>query len=619
MKSLVVVSHPARSLAVIRWAAKFAYIRGGSLTILCCEFGGTEKTPTPIHEDPDPNESVLIRKAREAALELKEMSVEIVAMCHPQPSRVIVDLMENEEDLGLLVVGTDYELGRENPGNRMARYLLHFAPCDVLLLDPGDHDGTSCQQILVPMGMRLESFALHTAIGFAKKWKSRIVPLEIGSYFGSDSQQVAERAIANRLKDEGIEPSSVIQPMVTLSGNKWQGIVDKSRKCDLVLLGASADRALTRMRQAERKRGDHKVNRGSIGLLRPEKLDIKKPWSKIGGLLTDWLPTLRAGERINLFDRLHVGARWNVDFILMVSLSTAIASLGLIQDSVAVVIGAMVVAPLMTPLIGAGMSLVQGNILFLRDSLRAMAYGVATALSISMLIGMIVPLEELTPQILARGAPTLLDLGVALLSGIAAAYAMARPTLLGALAGVAIAAALVPPLASVGIAITHGDWGIAEGAGILFITNLVAIVLGAACIFGRLGIQGSRHGIGLPLWVRRTFILLILSSVILTAPLGSRLNRQLREGQTRPYTLPVSRTVREAIVARVDQEQDVTFVSASRFGMKSDIDVVVLLAAAKPVTVDFISDLKRVVKVAMEEEVRVEIYVFKNVGVIPEP
>ena len=354
MKSLVVVSHPARSLAVIRWAAKFAYIRSGSLNILCCEFGGIEKPPTLIDETPDPDEADLIRKAREAAEEITEMQVSILAMCHPQPSRIIADHIENQDELGFLVVGADYELGRETPGNRMARYLLHFAPCDTLLLDAGDRDGTRCQQILVPMGMKLESFALHSAIDFAKKWGSKIVPLEIGSYFGSDSQQVAERAIANRLKDEGIEPSSVIQPMISLSGKRWKTIVQKDQESDLVLVGATADRALIRLRQAETQEVDHRGNKGSIGLLRPEKLDIKKPWTKIGSLLTDWLPNLGASERIGLFDRLHMGARWNVDFTLMIGLSTAIASLGLIQDSVAVVIGAMVVAPLMHP------SLVQG-------------------------------------------------------------------------------------------------------------------------------------------------------------------------------------------------------------------------------------------------------------------
>jgi uncharacterized hydrophobic protein (TIGR00271 family) len=614
MKSMVVVSHPQNTLAVIRWAARFAQTRASSLAILCCTFDGPIQLPSPIEEDPAPDEPELILKAREAATELQELQVEIFAMRHPRPERIIVEHIEREEKFTLLSVGINSGLGREDSGNRMARYMLHFAPCDILVLDPGDQDGTGYQQILVPMGMRLESFAFRCAVDFAKKWQSAVVPLEIGSYFGPDSREVAERALANRLKIDGIEPADVIQPLISLSGEKWQSVVHKSRKSDLVLLGASATRALDQLRKVETQMADLKGKRGSIGLLRPKKLGTKKTWFNIWSLLTSWLPTLSAGERIDVFDRLYVGARWNVDFITMISLSTAIASLGLIQDSVAVVIGAMVVAPLMTPLIGAGFSMVQGNMRFFRDSLRAMVYGITAALTISVVIGLITPLEELTPQLLARGAPTLLDLGVALLSGIAAAYAMARPTLLGAMAGVAIAAALVPPLATVGISLTHAEWTTATGAAILFTTNLVAIILGASWIFGRLGIQGTWLGIGLRLWVRRTIILLILSSVFLSAPLGFQLKQQLLAGQTRPYTLPVSQTVYGSVAARVQQEDGVRLISASRFGVKSDTDVTILLAAEKAVGADFVSELKKVVIDAMQEDVQVAVFVFKGVG-----
>ena len=202
--------------------------------------------------------------------------------------------------------------------------------------------------------------------------------------------------------------------------------------------------------------------------------------------------------------------------------------------------------------------------------------------------------EELSPELLARGAPTVIDLAVAFLSGAAAAYALARPSLLGALAGVAIAAALVPPLATVGIAFSEFRWDIVEGAAILFVTNLVAIILGAAFVYRLPGIQGSRLGIRLPLWVRRTVLLLVLLSVALTAPLGYKLADQLIEGQTRPYTLPVSKVIWKAIRDRVHQEHGVTFLSASRFGIEHDIDMVILLTASKPVSAGFISDLKRV-------------------------
>jgi uncharacterized hydrophobic protein (TIGR00271 family) len=328
-----------------------------------------------------------------------------------------------------------------------------------------------------------------------------------------------------------------------------------------------------------------------------------------------WLPVLDAKDRIDLFDRLQVGARWNVDFIMMMCLSTAIASLGLIQNSTAVVIGAMVVAPLMTPLIGSGLALVQGNTSLFRDSLKAMGFGIGAGLFISIFFGFIAPMEALTPELLARGAPTLIDLAVALLSGVAAAYAVARPSLLGALAGVAIAAALVPPLATVGIAFAQGAWKISQGAAILFLTNLVAIILGAAFIYRRLGIQGSRLGVKSPLWMRRTVLTLILIAVLLTAPLGFKLAQQLREGQTRPYTLPVSLSVYQAINKRIHQEYGVTFISAVRFGIKSDTDAAILLSAQKAVFVNLVSDLKQLMNDEMGENVSVAVHVLKEVGV----
>jgi hypothetical protein len=103
--------------------------------------------------------------------------------------------------------------------------------------------------------------------------------------------------------------------------------------------------------------------------------------------------------------------------------------------------------------------------------------------------------------------------------------------------------------------------------------------------------------------------------VILTAPLGYRLAQQLREGQIRPYTLPVSQLVGQAIKERVHQEYGVTFISASRFGVKSDIDIRIVLSSVKPVSINLISDLKKLVNKEMEENVNVAVYVLKEAGV----
>jgi uncharacterized hydrophobic protein (TIGR00271 family) len=543
------------------------------------------------------------------------MEVPLFVMRHTAPARAIIDVIQ-EREIELLCVGMDFSLPRDAIINRLGRRLLRFAPCKMFVLDPGDQDGSRYQRILLPMGLHLRAFALRTAASLAEKLDCTVTPFEVGSYFGTDSREVAHRSLLSKLKDAGIEASKWIKPSVTLTGATWKSVVNKSRDSDLMLTGTTAIRDIRRFRVEERKQIGPEGPRVAIGLVRRWTLEHKPSW--IGMMTTHmfrWLPSLDATDRIDLFDRLQVGARWNIDFMMMMCLSTAIASLGLIQNSTAVVIGAMVVAPLMTPLIGAGLALVQGNTIFFRDSIKAMGFGIGAALLISLFLGFIVPMEQLTPELLARGAPTIIDLGVAFLSGAAAAYAVARPSLLGALAGVAIAAALVPPLATVGISLAEGVWEISEGAAILFATNLVAIILGAAFIYRRLGIQGSRLRKGLPLWGRRTVLFLSLLAVILTAPLGYRLAHQLREGQTRPYTLPVSQSVREAIKERVHQEYGVTFISASRFGVEHDIDVAILLSATKPVSVGLISDLKKLVNQEIEENVTVAVYALQEVEV----
>jgi uncharacterized hydrophobic protein (TIGR00271 family) len=522
-------------------------------------------------------------------------------MRHPAPARAIIDAIK-EREIELLCVGMDFTLPKDTTINRLGSRLLRFAPCKIFVLDPGNEDGSRYQRILLPMGLHLGAFALRTAASLAEKLDCTVTPFEVGSYFGTDSREVAHRSLLSKLKEAGIEASKWIKPTVTLTGEKWKAVVNKSRDSDLMLTGTTAIREVRKFRVEEKKQIGPETQRVAIGLVRPWTLERKPAWIEMtASHIFSWLPTLEPTERIDLFDRLQVGARWNIDFMMMMCLSTAIASLGLIQNSTAVVIGAMVVAPLMTPLIGAGLALVQGNTIFFRDSIKAMGFGIGAALLISLILGLVVPMEQLTPELLARGAPTIIDLGVAFLSGAAAAYAVARPSLLGALAGVAIAAALVPPLATVGISLAEGVWEISEGAAILFATNLVAIILGAAFIYRRLGIQ--------------TVLFLSLLAVILTAPLGYRLAHQLREGQTRPYTLPVSQSVREAIKERVHQEYGVTFISASRFGAESDRDVAILLSAAKPVSINLISDLKKLVNQKIEEDVTVAVYVFQEAGV----
>jgi uncharacterized hydrophobic protein (TIGR00271 family) len=205
------------------------------------------------------------------------------------------------------------------------------------------------------------------------------------------------------------------------------------------------------------------------------------------------VPQIERDDRIALVDRLQSSAAWNFDFLALMVLSTTMAAIGLIQNSTAVVIGAMLVAPLMTPLMGFGLALVQGNPVLARLSFRSVALGLCVSLLGGFLVGLgTLSFEEPTREMLARGGPGLLDLLVAFAAGLAAAYASSRPGLIAALPGVAIAAALVPPIATSGLAFSLGDFSLAAGALLLFGINMVTIVLASMVSLWMVGFRSLK-------------------------------------------------------------------------------------------------------------------------------
>lgn len=205
-----------------------------------------------------------------------------------------------------------------------------------------------------------------------------------------------------------------------------------------------------------------------------------------GSLISDWLVNRPkdADDRRSLYDKiLYEGPllrRRVIRFVTLMSFASVIASMGVITDSTAVVIGAMLIAPLMTPLMGMAISLVMGWPTRLTRSALIAAGGIALAISIGIFLGLVAPtvIDTTTNgQILARSSPTVLDLIIALAAGAAGAYGLSRPDVSDSLPGVAIAISLVPPLTVVGIAYSQGDWGAGNGALLLFATNMLAILV----------------------------------------------------------------------------------------------------------------------------------------------
>jgi uncharacterized hydrophobic protein (TIGR00271 family) len=206
-------------------------------------------------------------------------------------------------------------------------------------------------------------------------------------------------------------------------------------------------------------------------------------------LFQKFIHPLNTSERQATIDEVMPLTVPSFDFYLLVVLSCSIATLGLITDSPAVIIGAMLLAPLMSPIIGIGLSSITGDDHMLRSSVITLLIGAGVAIVLSFFMTLInrflpfVALQELPGEVLARMRPTPIDLLIALAGGLAASYALTRPNLSAALPGVAIATALMPPLCTIGIGIALTRWDVAGGATLLFLTNMVTIAFASAAVF----------------------------------------------------------------------------------------------------------------------------------------
>lgn len=295
--------------------------------------------------------------------------------------------------------------------------------------------------------------------------------------------------------------------------------------------------------------------------------------------LFDRLPNLEREQRLELLERVEATSRSNSDFHVMMILSSGLASLGLLEGSTAVVIGAMLVAPLMGPLISGGLALAQGNLQLYRKSITVTLLALLTGFAVSVAMGFLNPGFEPSLEVEARGTPDILDLGVAVLSGFVAAYALGRPGVANTLAGVAIAAALVPPLCVVGIGLTNDRPLVAANSAILLLTNLVAIILSAAVAFSLLGVRGFGAGAGLRAWAPRVALVLIMLTLVLLLPLMSNVAAQKRRGQTKPLNYPVAAHVHEAVSAYLDTIPGLTLVTIGRVSIEPASSINIILAA----------------------------------------
>jgi uncharacterized hydrophobic protein (TIGR00271 family) len=486
MSVAVVVTPQQDAERLVRWAALLGRALATDVLILDV----TERPgETEESEEAGRRVAAAVKRVQEGLENAPETACAAVA--HEDAVRAVLEQVRKHE-VALLILGQQL---KSKPDTAMLS-LFRDAPCPTLLLRPGGDRAEEGAHVLVPVSRGPHAqHALQLGAALASAADGRVTALYVQTGAGEDADLLGARILERRITRALPGGSANVDLRVERGEKVRETVSGVAEGHDIVLAGAPDEWTARRVLFGTLQRADFYGPEGtSVGVVRGSAPLPKRMGTALRRLVEARIPQMDRVERVALADNLQSASRFSFDFVFLVCVSTLIATLGLVDDSTAVVIGAMLLAPLMTPLIGAGAAIVQGNPRFLMTTLRSVSFGFLLALGIGWLVGDAARPEEVLTirELAARDSPQLLDLAVAFFSGVAAAYATARPGLSAALPGVAIAASLVPPLATGGIMLSSGYPWRATGAILLFTTNIVAIILGASLSLYATGIR-RRH------------------------------------------------------------------------------------------------------------------------------
>lgn len=257
-------------------------------------------------------------------------------------------------------------------------------------------------------------------------------------------------------------------------------------------------------------------------------------------------------------------------YLTLVVSSCLIASFGLLANSAAVIIGAMLVAPLMLPIRGAAFGILEANRKLIRHSLVSLLVGSGLALAIATALAYLSGVAAYGSEVISRSQPTLLDLGVAITAGALAAVAAVETRLSSAVAGVAIAVALMPPLCVVGLWLAQANWAMALGALLLYGTNLFGITLACMVAFVVLGYVPLSQA-------NRPLAITMVFTALLVLPLSATTLQLLRQNQ-------LEASLRNALLDRTLTFQRLKLVEMEVNWLSTPAEVVLTVRTADPVT-----------------------------------
>lgn len=518
---------------IVPWAAHYAQTMQAGLLVLQYQ----QSTSLPANRSHQPNDTQVLTTEEEVVSLIHEanilcqitelisvpfesheaMPVSVKAIRDPEPVEAILQELDRAK-ISLVILPRYASTKLRSNEFEIERQLFQRASSAAMQIRLPLPDQPQFERLLVTTGSEQSSrFALNEAVKIVQATGGKVDAVFIQPDVGPLAEQVGQErveTILSRTLDPAID---CVNKRVLVTKNIKQGFKSiRSMDHDLILVGAEFHSVIEKKMFSNIAEQIISEPEGPpVAIVRPAMPFPDLMRRRIERFLQRFIPQLDRSQRVELVERIQLSSEWDIDFIALIVLSTLIAALGLIQNSTAVVIGAMLVAPLMTPLLGSGLSLIQGNKLLARKASKTVFLGFLTAYFLGVILGLIVPGLETSGEMIARGSPRLPDIIIAFLSGMAAVYAMGRPHLVSALPGVAIAASLVPPIATSGLATALGEFALARGSALLFFTNIVAIILGGAACWWIIGFRDAHEYGGFGTWGPRVATVLMAIAIAL--------------------------------------------------------------------------------------------------------
>ena len=479
---LIPIGRPDTAAQMLELAGELVHPTEGLVIALVVALGDTELANKVTEEVQE-----VIENFRNAGDGHK---VELVTEVAVSISRGILDVAR-ERNTDVIILGVNQSVRRQVKLGTVVENVIAAAPCGVLIYRSST--SPSFNRVVIPVDGTVQStIAMKLGVSLALQNNTKVRQMSVQYNY----QYHADHEAVMRETEALMPPDNRPYKQIIAGRTPERSILREITEDDLLVMGFSQKSDFER--QITDDLSNQLLNRAPGPVIMISQIEWQRGLrGTIERSLLRINPQLTHVEQNELVWAAQKNADPNLDFTVMIVLSAGLATLGLLTNSVAVIIGAMLVAPLMSPISGFSTGMATGLLELTRRASFTMIQGVILALLISIGMGVLLPIDSPTSEMLSRGSPGVLDAAVALVSGLVAAYASARKGIPAALAGVAIAAALMPPICTIGLGVALQHVNMAIGATLLFLANITFIIASQYITFLWLGMRPdkSREGV----------------------------------------------------------------------------------------------------------------------------